>query len=151
MEGKGPEYWKTDRRWGSVLPATLPREPASKPLGCELLDGHRKESEAPHPGGLDVGGRQGARNSRGKDWVGCREDAQRERWECPFYWGLTKDDGLGDSLPDSAEELLQRGVGYIVYVHDLGEGIRVIKPTAQWKVAAGHEEQVSRLMILVLF
>lgn len=85
------------------------------------------------------------------DWVGCREDAQLERWECPFYWGLTKDAGLGDSPPDSAEELLQRGVGYIVYVHDLGEGIRVIKPTAQWKVAAGHEEQVSRLMILVLF
>ena len=68
-----------------------------------------------------------------------------------FIWGLIEDYSTGDSLSDSSEELLRRGGVGGQHICNSGEGARAIKHTAQWKIAASHEEQIFQLMILVLF
>ena len=61
------------------------------------------------------------------------------------------DHSLGDRLSESLDELLQRGQkGGHIYVI-LVKGVRGVKHTLWQKVAARHEEQMSPLMILVLF
>ena len=59
---------------------------------------------------------------------------------------------LGDSPSDTSEDLFQRGKLGGQYICDFSErGIYAIKHTFLQKVAASHEEQMSPLMILVLF
>ena len=69
-----------------------------------------------------------------------------------FFLGQNEDYRPGDSLSDSCEELLQRGKEGGQYTCDFSKtGIRGVKHTFWQKVAASQEEQMSPLMILVLF
>lgn len=81
-----------------------------------------------------------------------------------FYLWPNEDDSPGDSILDSSEKLLQRGSGEDQCIVIFGErGVHSIKHTDFWrrlllvsvaslmKVTAGHEEQTSPQVILVLF
>ena len=70
-------------------------------------------------------------------------------WELSFIfiWGLIED----YSFSDSPEELLQRGKGEVSVYVILAKGVCAMKHTSQEKVAANYKEQMSLLMILVLF
>ena len=82
-------------------------------------------------------------------------------WELlvKFYLEKNEDYNIRDSISDSSEELLPRGRWErSVYVWFWWRGVHTIKHIFLQKVAASllkvttsHKEQVSQLMILVLF
>ena len=53
-------------------------------------------------------------------------------------------------LSERSEELFRRVVGG-QYTCGFGEGVHALMHPSQGKVAAGHKEKISLLMILVLF
>ena len=73
-------------------------------------------------------------------------------WELwvKVYSGPNEDYSLWVSFSDSSEELLWRGKRGCQYIHDFGKG-KYMPPSTYFfqKIAAGHEEQMSPLMILV--
>ena len=65
--------------------------------------------------------------------------------------GPYEDCSLGDSLSESSEELLQIGRREVSIYMIFVKGVYAVKHTFWQKVAARLEEQMSPLMILVLF
>ena len=66
-------------------------------------------------------------------------------WELwiKFYLGQKEDYSLGDSISDSSEKLLQRGVGWekYQYMYEFSEaGVNASKHIFLQKVPAGHKE-----------
>ena len=66
-------------------------------------------------------------------------------WKFPvkFYWRQNEDCSLGDSISDSSEKLLQRGVGWEKdqYMYEFSEGgVNASKHIFLQKVPAGHKE-----------
>ena len=89
------------------------------------------------------------------DW---KKKAHNVRAVSSVYWGDTEDYSPGDNLSDSFEELSFTNARGGQCIYDFGEGSMSIKHTCWWKVAASrkivavsHKEQISLLMILVLF
>ena len=70
-------------------------------------------------------------------------------WELwvKFYLGQNEDYSPGDSLSDSSEEVLWRGRGKVGVIYDFSEGAM----SSYTHILHSHEEQMSPLMILVLF
>ena len=64
---------------------------------------------------------------------------------------LCGDDSLRDSFLESSEEQLRRVSGEVTYLYFGEVGTCKTKHTSQQKVAASHKEQMSYLMVLVLF
>ena len=83
------------------------------------------------------------------------KNAQHESCEF-FYSEQNKDFSLGDSISDSSEELLQRGGGggreeLGVIGNFIGNTFCQSLAASHKKVAASHEEQMSLVMILVIY
>ena len=57
----------------------------------------------------------------------------------------------GDSLPDSSDELFQRGTGRCQYMYDFRQGVCAVSATSQQKVITVLKEQDSQLVISVPF
>ena len=70
------------------------------------------------------------------------------KWELSFIWGKNEGYNLWGSIADSSEKLLQRSGGR---GQCQGRGILEVEPRFWQKIAASHREQMSPLMILVLF
>ena len=68
-----------------------------------------------------------------------------------FYLGQKEDYSLGDSISDSSGKLLWKGKGEVSIHVILVKGVHVVQHTFWQKVAASCKEQMSPLMILVLF
>lgn len=91
--------------------------------------------------------------------MSTEKNAQGECCEVKFLGGQIEDYNLGDSLSGNFKELLWRGKGGGLYICDLGGGGDMCNKHTFWqKVTAGHkkvsarqEEQMSPLIILVLF
>ena len=86
--------------------------------------------------------------------LSTEKNAQCESCELSFIWGKNEGYSPGDGISDSSENLLQRrggGRGGGQQIRDFGEGVRAVEHTSWQKVAAGHEEQMSPLVMLVLF
>ena len=72
-----------------------------------------------------------------------------ELWVFKFYLGQSEDYSLGDRLSYIAKELLPEGRGEVSVI--LVKGYTCHQATFWQRVATSHEEQVSLLIILVLF
>ena len=67
-----------------------------------------------------------------------------------FYLGQNEDCSPGDSISALRNWSKEVGGGVSIYV-TLVKGARAVKHTCWQRLAASHEEQMSPLMILVLF
>ena len=80
-----------------------------------------------------------------------KKNAQLESCELSFIWGkmgtITRERASQIALRNCSKEIRGRSVLYMILV----KGVRAVKLTFWQKLAAGHEEHMSPLMILVLF
>ena len=67
--------------------------------------------------------------------------------------GQNEDNNPGDSISESSEKLLQRAGEKVTIniIYDFSEGVRAVKRRFWQRLAAKHKEQMSLLMISVLF
>ena len=67
--------------------------------------------------------------------------------------GQNEDNNPGDSISESSEKLLQRAGEKVTIniIYDFTEGVRAVKHRFWQRLAATHKEQMSPLMISVLF
>ena len=67
--------------------------------------------------------------------------------------GQNEDNNPGDSFSESSEKLLQRAGEKVTIniIYDFSEGVRAVKHRFWQRLAAKYKEQMSLLMISVLF
>ena len=78
----------------------------------------------------------------------CQLKKKMNQMRAKFYLGQNEGYNLWGSIADSSEKLLQRSGGR---GQCQGRGILEVEPRFWQKIAASHREQMSPLMILVLF
>lgn len=80
-----------------------------------------------------------------------KKNAQHENCELSFVWAKMRIIGLGETILDSFEKLLQSGSEEGVTYYFSEEGVHAIKHTFWQRFAASHQEQMLLLMILIFF